>query len=101
GLVDERVDPLLAGLGAGGVEDQHGRTREVPAHLAGVGAELLDDRRVPVGHAAEPTDGPMSSRRGEAGWCGRAAIPSRSRRSSTSHGTWTPPARPDQPASLV
>src|SRR6516165_1486984 len=47
-LVDQRVHPLGAGLGAVVVQQQERGTREVPAHLPAVRAELLDDLSVEV-----------------------------------------------------
>src|SRR5918999_1834611 len=42
-LVRHRVDPLLAGLGAARVEEEHVRAFERSSDLALVGAELVDD----------------------------------------------------------
>src|SRR5262249_23511661 len=46
--VGERVDALLPGLATGRVEQEYLLTLERSAELPGVGAELLDDHRVPV-----------------------------------------------------
>ena len=62
-LVHERVDALGAGAGARGVEEQHRRPLELAADLATVGPELVDDRRVEVGHAAEGIGASDRSRR--------------------------------------
>src|SRR5581483_6023014 len=48
GLKRQRVDPRLAALGAGRVQQQDRDALEAAAHLAGVRPELLDDLRVPV-----------------------------------------------------
>jgi hypothetical protein len=49
-LVRHGVDPLLAGLGAARVEEEHVRAFERSSDLALVGAELVDDLGVPVVH---------------------------------------------------
>src|SRR5437588_1549535 len=46
--VHERVDPRRAALGTGVVEEQDRLAGKEPADLACIGAELLDDRCVPV-----------------------------------------------------
>ena len=43
GLVAQRVEAFLAGLGAGGVEDDHRPALEAAPDPAFVGPELLDD----------------------------------------------------------
>src|SRR5918999_5617444 len=47
-LVRHRVDPLLAGLGAARVEEEHVRAFERSSEFALVGAELVDDLGIPV-----------------------------------------------------
>src|SRR5260370_37790478 len=56
-LVDQRVHPLGAGLGAGLVQQQHGLSLEEPAYLSSVRTELLYDLAVEVftvGHGPAP-----------------------------------------------
>ena len=49
-LVHDGVDPLVAGLGPGRVQEQQGRPGEVAADLTVVRPELLDDLGVPALH---------------------------------------------------
>src|SRR5262249_29624068 len=62
-LVGERIDALGAGLRTGVMEEQKRAPLEVPADPPVVGAELLDDLLIPVGHAVTVAAGVSSASR--------------------------------------